>query len=213
MKNSKINFDPWVGNNYFSRGYCGKKILVLGESHYCKDLSNGKCSACKRDNMRDDCFSQTVDVISDYIENYTGERYEQTFLCFERAVLGKKLSLDERKEFWHSVVFYNYIQFDQSGPRKNLIPETSNTSEEASKEILEKYKPDCIIVWGCRLYSLLPHWGGKDSVLKVGNDSTDVFIYNIGGKNIPAMKVYHPSCPKGKSWSYWHKFHEKFLNS
>lgn len=121
----------------------GKKILVLGESHYCKDLSNGKCSACKRDNMRDDCFSQTVDVISGYIENYTGERYEQTFLCFERAVLGKKLSLDERKEFWHSVVFYNYIQFDQSGPRKNLIPETSNTSEEAFKEILEKYKPDC----------------------------------------------------------------------
>ena len=44
-------------------------------------------------------------------------------------------------------------------------------------------------------------------MLKVGNYSTNVFIYNIGGKNIPAIKAYHPSCPKGKnSFNVFHKY-------
>ena len=29
----KTNYMPWVGRNY-SVGYKGKKILILGESHY-----------------------------------------------------------------------------------------------------------------------------------------------------------------------------------
>ena len=32
---SEINFIPWIGDNYLSKGYKGKRILVLGESHYC----------------------------------------------------------------------------------------------------------------------------------------------------------------------------------
>ena len=212
---SKINFKPWVGKKYHSSGYNGKKILVLGESHYCSEelKKGGRCyPKCRIECMNDVCFTQTQDVVSDYIDEYRGDKYQQTFLCFERAVFGKEISGTEREDFWNSIIFYNYIQFAQSTPRSNLRDETFNTSEEAFKEILKEYKPDCIIVWGCRLYSLLPSWGGKDCVLKVDNDSTDIFIYNIEGKNIPAMKVYHPSYPKGKSWTYWHKFYKNFLN-
>ena len=39
---SNINFKPWIGKNYLTKGYQGKRILVLGESHYCsKELSEG----------------------------------------------------------------------------------------------------------------------------------------------------------------------------
>lgn len=28
-------FEPWIGENYENGGIFGKKILVLGDSHYC----------------------------------------------------------------------------------------------------------------------------------------------------------------------------------
>lgn len=31
-----VNFKPWVGPKY-SEGLHGKKIMILGDSHYCKD--------------------------------------------------------------------------------------------------------------------------------------------------------------------------------
>ena len=168
-------------------------------------------SLCKIENMKADCFSQTNDFIISYLEDYTGHGPQQTYVCFERAVLGKELTIEERKLFWNSIIFYNYIQFSQKGPRQNIEEEQSNVSEKAFKELLEKYKPDYIIIWGARLYDRLPDWGGKHSVLSVGRDSTDIWTYSIKGKSIPAMKVLHPSTPVGKSWPYWHKFYQKFL--
>lgn len=210
---SHINFRPWVGKNYLSQGYKGKRIFILGESHYCNELcEGGKCyPLCKREKMKEDCFSQTEDVLETFVYSYSGESYEQTFLCFERAILGKKATQEEREELWDGVVFYNYLQFDQADPRKPIMPEYWAESELAFKEMLEEYMPDYIIVWGVRLYEGLPDWGGKHSLLQISeNDSTDVWTYTIQGKKISALLVHHPSSPTGKSWSYWHEVYEKF---
>ena len=210
---SHINFRPWVGKNYLSQGYKGKRILVLGESHYCYELCEGrKCyTLCTKEKMKEDCFSQTEDVLEAFVHSYSGESYEQTFLCFERAILGKEATQEEREELWNGVVFYNYLQFDQAGPRKPIMPEYWAESELAFKEMLEEYMPDYIIVWGVRLYEGLPDWGGKHSLLQISeNDSTDVWTYTIQGKKIPALLVHHPSSPTGKSWPYRHEVYEKF---
>ena len=213
---SHMNFKPWVGKNYQSTGYKGKRILVLGESHYCiKDLEQGgRCFPyCKKENMHNDCFSKTQDVMKEFVYEYNGAKYLQTFLCFERSVLGKELSQQEREDFWQSVIFYNYIQFSQSGARTAPQPEQWAKSELAFKELLEEYMPDYIIVWGARLYGGLPGWDGEESILQVNeNAKTKVWTYNIKGKRIPAIKVHHPSAPTGKNWSYWHEFYKKFLN-
>lgn len=37
-------FEPWVGENYENGGTFGKKILVLGNSHYCNDLKTVKAA-------------------------------------------------------------------------------------------------------------------------------------------------------------------------
>ena len=37
---AKIHFTPWEGKNYRNGGRFGKKILVLGESHYGTDLGS-----------------------------------------------------------------------------------------------------------------------------------------------------------------------------
>jgi len=109
-----VNFRPWIGKKYNTTGYEGKRILVLGESHYCgNELGEGKrCfPLCKKENMLPDCFSQTEDVIKWYLSEYTGEPFQRTFVCFERAVVGRELSQEEREEFWQSIMFYNYIQY------------------------------------------------------------------------------------------------------
>ena len=213
---SNINFKPWVGKNYQSGGFRGKKILVLGESHYCVTplKKGGKCyPLCKKHKMNSSCNDFTEDVMNDILYHYDGEPYMQTFLCFERAVLGKELNQKEREDFWKSVIFYNYIQYALSGPGIKPQDEYWKQSESAFKEILEVYMPDYIIVWGSRLYNGLPDWDGEGSILAIDdNNKTDIWTYTIKGKRVPAMKVFHPCCPRGKAWAYWHEFYKKFLN-
>ena len=36
----KLNFHPWIGNHYSTTGFAGKRILALGESHYCENASD-----------------------------------------------------------------------------------------------------------------------------------------------------------------------------
>ena len=201
---------PWVGKNYLSGGVFGKKVLVLGESHYCFEVENGKCAGCCVENMKEDCHSQTEDVIEEFLNHYGGEPYQQTFLCFERALAGRELSEQERYELWNSIIFYNYFQLNTTGPREEPNKNAKKISEEAFRNLLEEFLPDAIIVWGARLFDKLPGWNGHSSALKV-EDTTDIWHYNINGKDIPAMLVHHPSSPSGKSWPFWHKFHIEFI--
>lgn len=213
---SNINFKPWVGKYYQTSGYHGKRILVLGESHYCKqELSEGgRCYPfCKRELMNDACFSQTHVVVHNAVYDYKGNKELRCFITFERAVAGKELSQQEREEFWHSVVFYNYVQYALSGPGMSPNADHWGKSEKAFVELLEKYMPDYIIVWGARLYNKLPTLGGHASKMKVSDMYTaDVKVYSINGKNIPALKIYHPSMPRGKNWDFWHEAIDTFLN-
>lgn len=210
---TEINFKPWVGEKYLSEGFKGKRILVLGESHYCpKELAEGgRCfPLCKKENMKKECVSQTEDIIGDFVGGYNGESYMQTYLCFERAIYGKPLSQDERAYFWDRIVYYNYVQYALRASRTRPSNDQWTMSESAFKEILEKYMPDYIIVWGFTLFNKLPN--GKNSIIKLDSgDETDVRTYEIKGKTIPAIKVFHPSWGIGKSWPYWHEFYKKFL--
>lgn len=192
----------------------GKKILVLGESHYCigELAEGGRCyPECRRELMREDCFSQTEQVVKDFINDYEGESYHQTFLCFERGVMGRELSSEESRQFWNSVAFYNYFQYSQPGPKKTL-DNVSKDSDEGFLQILNALSPDRIIVWGERCYKALPGLGGyEERIVIEDGDDAPVWIYTINDKKIPALRVHHPSTPTGKNWGYWHLFHKKFL--
>lgn len=210
---SYINFHPHVGKFYQSKGLYGKRIMVLGDSHYCKDeLKNGgRCHPfCSRDKMDEDCVNETIYCV-------TGHAYEHSiraYTIFERAFYGRVLNQDERIDFWESIIFYNYLQYAQPGPRLPLDqPEVSMPeSEIAFKEMLEKYMPDYIIAWGItRIFDLTPNWGGKeDELLLENNDSRKIWIYHIKEKDIPVLFIQHPS--SGMSWEYCHQFIKKFLN-
>ena len=208
---NKVNFQPWVGENYESGGIFKQKILVLGESHYCAKEEG--CLGVLPEECPMHCPKLTIDVVLQYLNEYDGRGSQQTCLCFERAVMGKVLSDEEKKNFWDSIVFYNYVQttcLDET--RKTPTAEHYRSSEDAFRELLETYQPDKIIVWGQRLYNSLPNWDGYAGEVKISNgDVTDVWHYNINGRDVPAMKIYHPSSPLGKAWEYRHEFYETFL--
>ena len=51
---NNVIFTPWVGKFYQKNGYENKKILILGESHYChkcKELDGIKCWATEKKNV------------------------------------------------------------------------------------------------------------------------------------------------------------------
>ena len=211
-----VKFRPWIGEKSHTEGIFGKKILVLGESHYCKEDKNRNpaCIAlgrCSFECMDEACFSQTEDVVDVVVNNYTGQKHEQTFMQFAKSVMGKDLSIEEHSACWQSVVFYNYMQHSQSGPTRPI--EFNHDYSEAFREVLESLMPDYIIVWGVRLWeTFLPGWNGVSSEIALENgDKAPVWTYNIKEKEIHAICVHHPCIGKGREWRYWHQFYKEFL--
>ena len=235
-----IKFKPWIGKNYKKSGFHGKKLLIVGESHYCKedDNRNEQCkkmwakngSRCSFDCMNESCHSMTKDLIEDeYLpyrlgsdtlprtdENGKAISYNhlKTHLCFERNVLGHETSSDETLSFWNSVAFYNYMQHAQSGPCKSLEHNDRKSYEIAFKEIIETHRPNYIVIRGTRLpdNNLLPQ--SKITTIKSSDNAYETPVRTFildDGTEILAMIVQHPCSSNGKNRTKWHALLKKFL--
>ena len=173
-----VHFQPWVGSGY-ERGIAGRKVLVLGESHYCA-------------RTEDDVPEVTVNVIRD--------------------LLDPELDWQGKARLWNSVVFYNYVQTPLSGPRRAPSMQEFRSSETAFFEVLEHFRPDCVLVWGRRLYNALPQAGaqGEDLLLPDG-DYQETWTYTLrDGYPVRLLPITHPSA--GFTPSYWHKAIMSFIN-
>lgn len=186
--NSVVKFKPWVGENYENGIHKGKKLMILGESHYC---ANPETEATE---------DITIKVIEDLLDPFSEhEGYKNTYTKFAKAVVGEKQFSDEtKKEFWQHVIFYNYVQTAISGARVSPTTEQFRNSEQAFFEILSQYQPDLIIVWGKRLYNNLPQQGTQLPDLQISQgiyagESSEVWSYTIGGKTIALLPITHPS--------------------
>lgn len=107
-----IFFKPWIGEDYETGGIFGKKILVVGESHYC-----GHCERCGDVANAEECAEFTTNhCIQPLLDGYTAG-WTGTFHKFERSLVGHETDLNESRKIWNSVAFYNYIQKAMDGPR------------------------------------------------------------------------------------------------
>ena len=180
MKNVIVN--PWIGKFYGKNGYFKKKILILGESHYC-DECGGDCSAT----IKNKCDSRT-DIIKRYLkyknDNGDFEYWFNTYTKFTNLFIGKKCDNETIIQFWNSILFYNYVQKPVTNTRKSPTSKMFSNNEEAFFEIINKFYPDAIFAWGKRLWGKMPCEKYVDGITILGRKSG---FYNIGIKNIPVF--------------------------
>lgn len=192
---SEVFFKPYIGKHYLDKGYLGKKLLILGESHYC-----GGCDKCgDLQNFDDGCREFTKTVVNDYLSYKKGEinhaNWMRTFTVFTNVLLGKQVEPETVIDFWDSIMFYNYVQ-DASidAPRIPREEEVFVNSETAFYEVLNEFQPDLIIVWGANLEGKLPQKNKTLSDFEIFNEPGHRFhYYDVVGKKIPAYAIFHPS--------------------
>ena len=198
-----VFFKPWIGKNYQNGGIFKKKILVLGESHYCgNENCNGKCGF--RDFPDGGCEDFTYDRVMDYLNGSTG-RWTNTFKKFERSLVNKPTTAEESREIWESVAYFNFLQVAMTETRTAGSYEDYIEGQKAFLEVIEDLQPNLIIVWGIRLYGHLPNerWI-QGEPLVVDNYSVKNGYYQLKqGKKSRVIAVYHPST--GYSWDWWYK--------
>lgn len=196
-----VFFEPWVGKNYEKGGIFNKKILVLGESHYC-----GGCEQCGLKYGRE-CKDFTINTVNGYLSGADG-RWTSTYRKFERSLVNEETTNERSKEIWDSIAFFNFLQVDMVEARKGGTPEDYAEGRIAFIEVINELQPDLIIVWGTtRLYENLPgkECGWKDGEnLKIDTYSVPNGYYQLNcGKLVRVIAVYHPST--GYSWDWWYK--------
>jgi hypothetical protein len=199
---TNVFFRPWVGKNYGTTGFNGKRILVLGESCYC-----GECPDCAKDGPQDwweeedwkECRDLIPNVVTGFFDYKNGktpfEPYMRGYSRFTDVFVGHKCTAEETQNFWHSVVLYLYVQTSLEGPRTPPSQEEWATGKKPFFEALAEYNPDVIIVWGKRLWDSMPdngHWGDESFLNRWG---AKLYYYSNGKRDIPAYACYHPSTP------------------
>ena len=151
-----VFFQPFVGKDYTTGGIFGKRIMVLGESHYCDE----GCTDCGNVANHRECRTFTNGVVGDYLnEDKTRERWMSTFLKFERSLVGHETDCQERQRIWQSVMFYNYLQVAMGGPRKAGTEAEYRQAEEAFFSVLDQYRPQHLHrrLYG-QYWQLRPQW-------------------------------------------------------
>lgn len=195
----KVYFEPWVGNSYRSGGgIFNKKILVIGNNHYCSRNECGSCGVSGNSSGKWECSTMTEDVVQEYIDYQNGNgsylNWMNTFSTFEKSLDDNAAAID----VWNSVAFYNYLQSavnadEEKSSSQNIYRKYRDdyyASEDSLWEVIGDLKPDYIVVWG----SVVRDHLGSQINSKTG---------------IPVLFVHHPS--QGYDIEYWKNELKNFL--
>jgi hypothetical protein len=185
-----IYFKPWKGRRYGETGLFGARVFILGESHYTWDKPT------------DITPELTRTCIKEQISGGKGEtRAFWTNIAI--AFLGHFPSLEDKRDFWDSVAFSNYIQESVGmGSRRAPTAAMWMSARLAFRRLVERLKPDVIVATGFRLWENLPdEWGAKGPTL-TGARYDETWCYPHSSGTALAFSIRHPSA--GFSGSAWH---------
>ena len=187
----RVHFTPWIGDNYWSGHRFGKRVLVLGEAHYTWDEGMPPLPS----NLTIQCIEEQI----------SGEGTYAFWTKIAIAFLNEHPSVEDKKEFWHSVSFYNYIQESVGlGPRVRPTEEMWENAREPFDEVLSKLCPQFIAVLGYELWDALPADGSEGPRVRdaKGHDEP-LWRYPHPEGEAWAFRLMHPSA-RGFSARSWH---------
>lgn len=194
---TNIFFEPWVGNNFGKiTSIFDKKVLILGDSHYCDD-----CENCGDRSQNSDCTNLTKNVIQDYLNPAHKANWKKTFSTFINSMFPETASPLQREQLLNSVAFYNYLQV-AAGDNAYSTGKYDYTKAEyldAFYEVLNLIEPDIVICWGDRVWNALPNnWNNygeadKGPGIPIGNEVfKNYYSYPYKNKTILLIGVHHP---------------------
>lgn len=206
-KDAYLFFQPYVGSNY-QHGIQGKRILVIGASFYCDKIHCPyfeQCTAgdtkaydkiCPEYKSRGLCLHDEP--------SYCVSETPRTYKIFA-SYLAEALDLNpDYDKVWDKLAFSNYVQHflpkRSESFRNTLYGDLSETDFMAFKELVVKYMPHIIIVWGTVINSPILHDGG----LLVSKDElaeTESYIGRIRITGVKHdIKIINPYHPSSSTW-------------
>ena len=181
---SSVNYLPWVGEDYYKQT---SKLLVVAESHYA-DWSPPP--------------TFTIDLTRAYQNGLWKHRF---WTQISQVITGEAHSQIDKQAFWKTLALYNFIQvIVGDSPGVAPTPEMIKAAHTPFSQVLDKLKPNYILVLSKRLWGSLPSDGQQGDPLRVGNDMRETLIFPYSGGEAVATWLPHPSYPfSAPKWHPW----------
>ncbi|EPJ3803550.1 hypothetical protein OND84_004196 [Morganella morganii] len=162
---STVRFAPWIGSQY-ENGFLGLRILLVGESHY-----------GDKQHERPTVTPEIIKALA------LGERHPRAtrksprkkhFTLIMSAVknVRQRFSDAQRREFWNSVAYYNFLQEFISSSRILPSPDAWKRGEKAFTEVLTVLAPNLIICFSKRNGNRVRSLAGRVPVAVVNHPSS-----------------------------------------
>ncbi len=194
-------FEPWVGNCYRGGGVFSKRVMIVGASHYAECVDEcpyGGCGSC------DDtaCTGFTRQIVNEYLDGDGDGNWTKTFSSFINSVYGHSADEAEKRDFFDSVVFFNYLQEIEGRDGSDSHPAKFNDARHLDnlREMIDEYEPDVVVFWGNHVYEAIPLDLG-DGDAERDDEYDAVYRYSYNGRAFTAIFTRHPS--QGFNKTYW----------
>jgi len=220
-----VFFREYIGKDYKS-GLGGKRVLVLGESLFCSQDGQGNhkrcsffqlCTDTARKNssafdhkcpFNDVALSETVNkgrTDKHNVECFLTGDPEGDIVSYQNFT---NLMIDvgvvrNANELFSRVVFHDFMQF--FSPEGSIQKEyLSERDDLAFEEIVQKYDPDVIIIWGTKVGDRIKA-KGKYPARNIRGDYDPNYIFNqkIACRWRTFFCMYHPADRYGHLRETW----------
>ncbi len=190
-----LHFQPWIGEEY----YKGRKLLLLGESHYLDAEPD-----------EEDFSAGYGDITTDAIRNFLTINDMPTPFFRNTGLI---FYPDDCFKIWNEVSFANLIQIALPRAKSQPGPKEIGTIAPAFKLLLDNLKPERVLVLSKRLLIWIPKDNGSfvSEIEEEGKKST-VWKFDYLGGNCLAMGINHPSRMFGNDCYLWKPIVDKFLS-
>ena len=203
-----LTWHPWVGARYPTRG-AGKKLLIVGESHYVPASRKDLEVALQEYNQQK---SSTRDVIfeSPVMRDFPNKTLSNiTKLLFADAEVVPSV-------FWGNVAYYNFVQRPMNYQVvERPKPEDFAHGWEVFEAVVEILEPAYCVFIGVEAANSFcghlqrrdPSLQGVSKVEKVGRTWGRRAAISVAGKSIELYFVQHAG--KYFSWERWNQYLNK----
>ena len=192
-----VNYPPWIGSSYGTKG--SKRILIVGQNYNNARFGNRSISDYIRyliKTGKEDPFFNPIEYIAS-----SKEHWKQSF---------GKVKLD-RKKFWNSVSYYQFLQGIQEDPFSDPTRKMWKQGQDIFKKAVLELDPQIILIFSFDVFDNIPTMGGrKGEEFTSGRVSLATWDFQMNGHPSAICRLMNPR----KSSFYqrtWKELYDLFL--